>query len=231
MAILGGTILEAVTAILEAPPAPGINSRIWQELVKLQNALKDLASAADLVAAQKAAQGEVPFEQIGTVNAAVHLGNLTTVKVLTLGKHSTGGIPINFIYRDGQLKVTYTTVAGGVDGIAIQATETAAIIDVILKGLYVHPRTVEPASNENKGVGPSHNRLARAAISNPKYNYRIVGKLAWLGYSTNFMEQWYNGYWFVGTRIGYVGAYYAPYADFTTDLAWNALVYFNPRRA
>jgi len=230
MAIIGASVSDVVFELLGSSPPQELPPAIWQELVKLQLAVKELAAAVDLYLAAQAEQQQVEFTITGTLNHTLFLGSLTAVTVIA-GEAIAVGQPVKFSF-DGTTLRAYRVNGGYADGVATEAVVAGAVGDFVLRGMFVHPRLVFPAAVPYRGIGTAaHNRLAIVYIhDDPSGDYYMRGSLYWTGVSVKQYNYWHTGIWHIGTRIGYVGAYYAPYGDWTSDLAYNALVYFNPRR-
>lgn len=231
MAIIGASVSDVVLGLIGSTPDQGIQPQIWQELYKLQLAVKELAAAVDLYLAAQAEQQQVEFTVSGTLTHTLFLGSLTTVAV-TAGETIEAGRPVRFAF-DGTTLRAYKVNGGYADAVAPEAVSAGVIGDFVLRGMFVHPRTTFPSAVPYAGIGTAaHNRLAIVFLhDDPSGDYFMRGSLYWTGISVKQYDYWHTGIWHIGTRIGYVGSYYAPYVDWTSDLAYNALVYFNPRRA
>lgn len=229
MPVATTSILDGVTAILGSVPPMDIEPILWRELIKLRQALTELASAADLVNAQIAEQSELELVTTGTLVHKFYLGELMKLAHVQASSEvpATAGFTLQLRPEGGTIKA-YKAWNGFADAFT---TDTPNVY--LLRGLAFYPRTVYPLVRHPypNNVAGAHNRLAVLKISNTSLDPAYRGTLNWWGVQIKYYGAWYTGPWFIGTRIGYVGSPYITGLNWTEDLAQNALIYFNPQRA
>ena len=79
MAILGGSVVEVVDGILGTALSTDLNPTLFKELVNLQQALRELAAAADTYLAAQA--NSVEYITTGNLDHKLYLSSLTSVDI------------------------------------------------------------------------------------------------------------------------------------------------------
>jgi hypothetical protein len=245
MALLGGSILDVVTYILEGAPDPGINPRIYQEIVKIQNAVKLLAAEAD---AYMAAVSTPPgYEIVGNLNSGMYLQNLMTVNLPALSSYYYS-CPVRIVNSGGVLKASNTAGYGVAEGYIGSAITAGTTYPVVLKGLVALTSFGTPNGYTNDltfwyyrfgydatnfvfemttWMDTSHYRLATSYYpgggGNTWFNALVHGG----GQPT------YQATFNIGTMIGSVGSNVTTYSlsgSQPINTGSVLLLYFNPRQ-
>lgn len=242
------TTLQVVLDIL-GTANNDIKGSIWVELIKLQLALKGLASAVDSLREKAriiSAGQAVTYQTVGNINYALYLQDMTTVKVRA-GAAIKPGSAVTF-YPDGAGGiVAYNTQSGSptpIDAYSNKAVSSGAIGDFVLKGLisyFVSPNSYtydnglsgDGTSNsyydQSLQADASHHRLSNI------YAYNVASPKAANG-TLSYYTAWFFGYSdgkkvyrgptlkYAGVRIGVIGP------DYNHTTGTTLLIYFNPER-
>ena len=229
------SVSVGVSKILGAEPDQSIETKIWQELIKLRVALLNLAAAVDArnAAALEAAQIST-YQTTGLLEHSMHLGQLTTLTVIAGEELPKYPSFCTLSFSGGVLKATKSHRVYA-DALSVQAdsvTPAGSTRDVILRGLYLNSvSTFDPISY---AVPYPHYRLAVGTTEAKYDNGAYAGKPFWF---SNRTKERYEYFYIEATRYtGHViGSMVAesntdPTGSYFQHYAMNALVYFNPRR-
>ena len=233
MATLNGTTLEVVVNILGSEPSQSLNPYIWQEIIKIRNAIRELAGTIDYIKS-------IPKQTItpvttGNLTHSLFLGGLTTVNVIAgqaitpsyypYGWGMNSPIPVKFVPTASGIRA-YKVGVELCDGYSIGTVAAGVVGSFILRGLATQSRQLAFPRGRFRGADDWYEIYPHGRLSMDSVYPDLLGCQGYYGIKLYYSTDYHNDWPFIGTDIGVVGdsSYYAAYGV-------NALIYFNPRRA
>jgi hypothetical protein len=223
------SVLEATVRILGAEPSQHLDMKLWQEIVQLRVALKNLASLVDARLAAMADSGSNTYRTDGYFEHKVYFGLFTTVKLEAADTIAVvSGKPIFIRASGGKLKASlaYDNVC---EGITVGAA-TGNVHDIMLRGLVL--LEYGGLQNINYTTPRPQCRLSTIKIRDPDNrwsSYTLRGHYTW--YSNEHTEQ-YGYYYITGLRYaGHILGNFVASSDTYFKLTGKGgFAYFNPRQ-